>query len=283
MINIDQLHEAIDDVTQQGAEVDLPVRIPERPAGPRKYLGLSGLGDTCLRKVWLGWRHCYEPSFPPRLLRLFQRGDREEFVFVDLLRKAGFEVFEVGEDGKQFKVSEFEGHLSGHLDGVTLPPKHLWVGDEPQPVLLEFKTYNDKRFRELCKNRVEVNDIKYYFQMQGYMGLMNLSGALFCAVNKNDDNLYFEYVPFKPTAFEALLARAEEVLTATSPPTRISNIPSYYECKWCDAHKVCHGGVPALKSCRSCKFSEPGPDASWECAKGREYGTVCELWKDISK
>jgi hypothetical protein len=283
MIDIDLLYERIDEVTLLGEEVDLRVRIPARPEGPRKYLGLSGLGDSCLRKVWLGWRQTYTPTHPPRLLRLFQRGDREEFVFVDLLRKSGFKVFETDENGEQFKVSEFDGHLSGHLDGVAVPPADLWKGGEPKPVLLEFKTYNDKRFNELLKVRVAKNDPKYYVQMQGYMGLMELSGALFCAVNKNDDRIYFEWVPFNKHSFDALLNRAEEILTSVTPPKKLSNIPSYYECKWCDAFKVCHGGEPALISCRSCAFSEPSENASWTCSKGRTFGEVCDLYKDISK
>lgn len=283
MLSVTKIEEAIDAFIASDPPEDHHITIPPR-SGKRNYLGLSGLGDECARAVWYGYRECVKKTFPMRLHRLFRRGDREEFVFVWLLRGIGFTVHEKDAEGKQFKVTDFEGHLSGHMDGVGEAPRKFWIrGSKQVPFLLEFKTYNDKRFNELKKRGVRKSDPKYYGQMQGYMGYENLTGALFCAVNKNDDHLYFEWVPFKRSEFDSLKDKAEMLINAQTPPARISSTPSDFRCRYCDFKGVCHGDEPSQKTCRSCKFASPGPDASWECAKDKEFGTVCNLWKDVAK
>lgn len=282
MLDIQKIHEAIDAYSLTQPAEDYHVVITEK--GKRNYLGMSGVGDECARYVWYNWRKCFKKNFPARLLRLFRRGDREEFVFVNLLKGIGCEVFSVDGNGKQFKVSDFDGHLSGHIDGVVKLPKKYWLkGGVPKPLLAEYKTYNESRFKELKKRGVKTSDPKYYSQMQLYMGYNDLTGALFCAVNKNDDSLHFEYVAFRKPSYDAQVSRAEDTLTATAPPPRLSNTPSFYKCKFCDAASLCHKGTPALKNCYSCKFSEPAENATWICAKGHTFGETCEDYSDITK
>jgi len=201
-------------------------------------------------------------------------------MFVHLLRGIGFEIFDKDEEGKQFKVTDFEGHLSGSMDGVGKAPKKF---GHNKPFLLEYKTYNDKRFNKLKAEGVKKSDPKYYVQCVGYMGYNDLDGCLFCAVNKNDDELYFEWVPFDKFAFRRVVESAEDILGAEEPPERISNNPSWWQCKFCNFYDICHKGASSIKSCRSCKFASPGPDKSWVCAKGQEFGTVCKLYKDIAR
>jgi hypothetical protein len=278
MLNIPLIHEEIDKFTMLGGPESYHIDIPEQK--PRGYLGLSGLGAECRRSVWYEFRKVAKKSFPSRMLRLFRTGDIYEYRFIYLLRGIGFEIFDKDENGKQFKITDFEGHLSGSMDGAGKAPAKFGYD---KPFLLEFKTYNDERFNKLKKNKVKINDPKYYVQCQGYMGYNELEGCLFCAVNKNDDELYFEWVPFDKHAFRRLVENAEDILTADVPPPRIRNNPAWWQCKFCDFHSVCHKGAPSDKSCRSCKFASPGPDKSWVCAKGKKFGEVCKLWKDIAK
>jgi len=165
MLDTDKIEEAIDAFVMTGAAESYTIVIPARDGTPRKYLGLSGLGDKCVRKVFYQWRHCGFPVFPPRMLRLFRRGDIEEYRFNYLLRGIGFTIFEVDENGKQFKVSDYEGHLSGHMDGVATAPIKFWMaGSRPHPFLMEYKSYNDSRFGKLRKEGVAKSDPKYYSQ-----------------------------------------------------------------------------------------------------------------------
>ena len=285
MLDTEKILEAIDAFTQTEPEESYQIHIPSQKGKLRNYLGLSGIGEECPRNLWYQWRQVFTEPIMPRMRRLWRRGDREEYAFVFLLRGIGFTIFEVDADGKQFKVTDFNGHLSGHSDGVGKAPLNFWIkSHKPVPFLLEFKTYNKNRFGTLRSKGVAKSDPKYYVQMQGYMGYENLTGALFCAVCKDDDHLYFEWVPFKKSAFQAkVLDRAEDTITSMVPPDRIANSISDFRCKWCKAKEVCFKGAPAIKSCRSCKFAEPAENASWVCKKGGEYGTLCAKYKDITK
>jgi hypothetical protein len=283
MLDIQKIHDALDKFILSNPTEDYHVHI-EKDDRQRPYLGLSGLGESCMRKVWYQWRHALKPSFPPRMHRLFRRGDREEYVFVWMLRGIGFKIFEVDEDGKQFSVDDFDGHLKGNLDGVAKIPKKFWLeGSEPFPVLTEYKTVNDKGFQKYLKDGVKKTNPKYWGQMGGYMGYMKLKGALFFIVNKNDDSLYIEFVPFNKFEFRRLVDKAEDVVQAQEAPPRLSNNASWYECKFCDFHGICHKNQPAQKICRTCVHASPGPDKSWVCGKGKVYGEVCSKWKDITK
>lgn len=284
MLNIQAIHEAIDEFSLLGTEERYEVVIPDRNGKKRDYLGLSGLGGECKRAVWFDFRKVAEKKFPARMLRLFRRGDVQEFQFNYLLRGIGFTIYERDDEGRQFKVEDFGGHLSGSMDGVGEAPDKFWIdGITPIPFLIEYKTYNTKRFLKLQKEGVRLSDPKYYKQMVGYMGYNELDGALFCAVCKDTDELYFEWVVFNKREFRNLVGLAEEILSAQSPPERISNIASWWQCTYCDYKPQCHFGEPSLKSCRSCKFSQPAEDKQWKCLKGREYGTVCDKYIDIAR
>lgn len=279
MLNIPLIHTAIDEFIMSNPTESYHVHI-EKDDVQRPYLGLSGIGDTCHRKVWYQWRHVLKPSFPPRIHRLFRRGDREEYVFMWLLKGIGVEIFERDENGKQFSVSDVEGHVRGNLDGVGKFPEKF---GHVEPVLLEYKTASEKKFNEFVKLGVKKANPKYFGQLQSYMGHMELTGACFMVVNKNTDDLHIEFVPFDKYYFRRVVAKSEEIVNSLEPPMKLSNNPSWFECRFCNFHGICHKGEAALKSCRSCKFASPGPDRSWVCAKGNEYGTVCKSWKDITK
>ena len=284
MIDVHKLQDAIDKWCLTQPEERYEVHIPEEKSGPRKYLGLSALGDPCARKVWFGWRWCHQEKFGARMLRLFRRGHREEQAFIQMLRGVGMEVHTHDGDGKQFKVTDFEDHLSGHMDGVGFS-KEFWKGPAPAHFILEFKTYNTRRFVKLQKEGVASADPKYYVQMQMYAGYEDLTGSLFCAVCKDDDSLYFEWVPSKTAVFNSNLNKAEGIISARSPNEvqRISDNSSWYECKYCHFREICHKSGKSTPSCRSCYFGVPGANATWSCEKGREFGKVCKEYKDIAR
>lgn len=67
---------------------------PERDKPFRAHLGGSMIGKKCERELYYSFRWFKRPTFDGRMLRLFNRGHREEFRFVELLRSIGIEVFE---------------------------------------------------------------------------------------------------------------------------------------------------------------------------------------------
>lgn len=69
--------------------VDKGVEAKEQRKKGRTHLGASVLGRKCLRQIWYGWRWVHVVKHSGRLLRLFNRGHREEDRLVEWLRDAG--------------------------------------------------------------------------------------------------------------------------------------------------------------------------------------------------
>jgi hypothetical protein len=63
------------------------------------------------------------------------------------------------------------------------------------------------------------------------------------------------------------MAKAERIKAANEPPSRISDDPASFACKFCSSKPVCHlQGGTILRNCRTCLHSEPfrqGP--MWFC------------------
>ena len=232
----------------------------------RAHLGASLIGDECQKKLWLTFRWASQTKHPARLLRLFNRGAREEEVFNFLLRQAGLSVWDVDPDtNQQWRVEAVGGHFGGSLDGVV----QGLVEAPKTPHVSEQKTHNEKSFKNVRDKGVKEAKPEHYAQMQTYMHLMGLERALYQAVNKNDDELYYERVKYDKQAAEGLLAKAERIITSDLPPQGISHDPAFFKCKYCDQSSVCHGNRIPQANCRTCCFSTPelDGDARWSCSK----------------
>jgi hypothetical protein len=244
----------------------------------RGYLGASELGKPCSRELWYNFRWCTEKNFDGRILRLFNRGQREEDVFIEELRGIGCEVWDRDPDtGEQFSIKFCNGHGGGHCDGIIkgLPeaPKTPHIG--------EFKTINKKLFFELEKKGVREKYPVYYSQMQIYMNYFGLKRALFLAACKDDDRLYAERVYFSKEDAQALEDRGNMIIAAKEPPVRLSERADWYQCKYCDAWDVCHGGKIPAPNCRNCVFATPIEDGQWKCeCKLAEVGIINEFTDD---
>lgn len=231
---------------------------------PRMHLGGSEIGKPCTRRAWYSFRWVTYPSFEKRMLRLFDRGHREELVFEHLLKEAGCEIYTVDNDtGEQFRISDYHGHFGGSLDGII-----FGVPDMPNVwMLLEMKTHNDKSFKQLKAKGVRESKPEHLAQMQIYMHYKKLTNALYCATNKNDDELHFEIVGYEPDTIPKLQRKAETALFAEAPPTKLSENPAFWQCKFCQFHGVCHMGEPPELNCRTCNHVEMLDDGKWKCSK----------------
>lgn len=231
--------------------------------GRRPHLGASLIGRSCERQLWYTFRWAKRPQHSARLLRLFARGQREESVFVSLLRAAGVTVYEVDPTtGRQFSYSSFGGHFSGAMDGAA-------VGLREAPKtwhVLEFKTHGKKSFDELVAKGVKKAKPEHWAQMQCYMAWTGMERALYCAVCKDDDRLHMERVDFDKEAADKLFERAERIINAAEPPQRIGDA-SWFECKWCEFAGICHGTDAPEPNCRTCAHATPEKSGTWSCAR----------------
>jgi hypothetical protein len=231
----------------------------------RAHLGGSLINDDCERKLWYIFRWTKRIYHNGRLLMLFSRGHEEEPRLINHLRKAGITVFEIdNETGEQFEYSACGGHFGCSLDGVA-----KGILEAPKtPHLLEFKTHNDKSFKELTDKGVEKAKPLHFGQMQAYMYLSGLTRAFYMAVNKNDDSIYTERLKIDKLFGKKLLERALRVITADRPPERMTNKPDFYKCKFCDYQDQCHYDQVSEVNCRTCVHSTAEVDgqARWSCA-----------------
>ena len=245
----------------------------------RGYLGASSIGAECSRQLWYSFRKCSKPEFDGRLYRLFDRGHKEEFRFVEELRGIGCEVHEFDADGNQFEVIACDGHFKGHTDGAA-----LGVPEAPKTWhLLEMKTASNKSFAKTKRDGCEKDKPQHFAQMQVYMHLTGLTRALYMVVNKDNDELYTERLRYDSTRANAYIDKAQRIIDATTPPERISDRADAWACKFCDARELCHGTsetaavpVPALH-CRNCTYATPSADGKWTCDKTGEAALeVCD-------
>ena len=248
--------------------------------GFRNHLGASVIGNDCKRKIWYDFRWVEESNFSSRLYRIFNRGHLEEIRIVEWLRAAEFEVIEFDENGKQFKFSEFKGHFGGSCDGFTI------INGEK--CMLEFKTSNASQFKNLSSKGVIKAKPEHYNQVQIYMDFFKVEKCIYIAVNKNDDDLYIEIIKKDEKTANNLILKAREIIFSNEMPARLSNNESFYKCKMCNYHAICHKEKPTCRNCRSCKNAKAVENASWFCEKWKaviptEYMQKgCDSWQDIT-
>jgi len=228
---------------------------PEYPQDKRDYLGMSLVGHPCSRYIWFSFRWAFTEMFSARIIRLFNRGHREEEVMVAELEKIGIKCHSF----QQEFIScwgHMKGHCDGMADGVIEAPKTRH--------LLEFKTMSDKYFKEVCKLGVEQSKPIYYGQCQIGMKHYNLKRCLFMAVNKNDDSYYVERIKYDKDYADELEDKAKGIILS-EVPIQAPFKPTWYLCKFCPAQYICHYKEDMEISCRTCKNVSLGKQGKWFC------------------
>src|SRR6202035_3231827 len=218
----------------------------------RDHLGASIIAADCARQVWYNFRWVKQEIFDGRMLRLFERGHQEEAKFIAVLRGIGFVIEPIDvATGEQHRIYGIMGHYGGSTDAKAVMP---WFPE--LPILCEFKTHNTKSFTYLVEKKLALAKPQHYGQMCSYGKGLGLKYGLYCAINKNDDDYYFELVELNWKYGQSLENKAWDTITAKVPPSRISDQPSFWKCKFCTYNAICHEGEPVEINCRSCRNAE---------------------------
>ena len=242
----------------------------------RGHLGFSGIGDDDEYKLWMGFRWCLPASFNGRMLRLFDLGNRIEDQVVENIRNTDvISIASHDKDGNQFRASFFGGHFAGSCDGLlkgVLPPP-----SEEVILLLEVKSANDKRFKELVKlESYEAWSETYRWQIHAYMGALGLTKCMVVVVNKNDSSVYTEIIDFNPQVWEKAQAKAQRIICSDAPDksTRMS------EKDWrmkneSELYRNVYFGrrLPESVNCRNCKNVKPLTESNgavWFCKRKQQ-------------
>ena len=245
---------------------------------PRKHLGASVIGDDCQAKAWLAFRWVHFEEFDGRMLRLFNRGHEEEHRFVRWLKAMGWQVWDLDPNtGKQFRIKGAKGHFGGSLDSIFRAPPHYGITED---MLGEFKTHSEKSFDKLAgpllsRTTMQRDESKalgvirskpmHYRQMCSYGRAYGFKYAVYCAVNKNTDEIYFEIVPLDYNQADDLFRKAEAIVFARTMPPKIAQVKTFTDCKYCPFAEHCHESRMPSKNCRSCKLAVPVEGGQWLC------------------
>lgn len=264
-------------VLQIQADID-SFCISEFEEDPRTHLGASIIGHDCQAYAWNVFRWLKFESFSGQMLRLFNRGHEEEARFVKWLVGIGFEVRELDlETKKQFRILGCKGHFGGSLDAMMKPPTRYNIPAEHIIWLGEFKTHNEKSFTKLAGKKgdtskprsggdgVQKSKPQHYRQMCSYGRAYNFHYGLYCAVNKDTDELYFEIVQLDFRQADDLFRKADNIVFSQTRPAKIAQTDTFFDCKYCHFAGLCHRGEVPTKNCRSCRNAFPVEGAQWFC------------------
>ena len=241
---------------------------------PRTYLGMSGIGEPCLRKQWYKFHWAHIEKHDAKTERIFEAGHLFEAKIISQLKLAGMEVFRVDENGNEIELfgykdeeqEEFIGfakHVKGHCDGrirgVIEAPKTVHV--------LELKTMMQKYFLPLRKKGVKEDQPVYYGQTQRYMKATGLDRTLFIALNKNTSELYFERIEYDAGYADDLVRKEQMIIIAHEPPVK-AYPKGFFKCgDFCEFDGICHEGKKIEKNCRTCEYADIENDGLWTCQK----------------
>jgi hypothetical protein len=105
--------------------------------------------------------------------------------------------------------------------------------------------------------------------LKNFNGPRNVKRALYIGVCKDDDAIHDERVRYDKDAAEEIVTRAKSIALNIAPPPRISENPSWYICKMCNAYDLCHGSKLNREiNCRTCTHSTASADGAWICERG---------------
>ena len=242
----------------------------------RNYMGISYIGHKCDRFLFLNFRWVVDEALSNQKKRLLARGGREEIEVVKLIQSTGAEVVDYGENQREVVYGSW---VKGHIDGIIT--KGLLESPNKEHIL-EIKTSNDKAFKELKDKGVKVAKPLHYAQMQCYMYLSDIDRAFYFVVNKNDDEIYTQRLYLDENFALELLKRGERIATSNTMPAPLSTNPTWFECKICPYHSLCHKKDKSRinKNCRTCEYALFEEDGKFYCKKDNTEKTNSEQVSD---
>lgn len=241
--------------------------------GPaRHYLGMSSIGKPCARALWYGFRGYTPSAIDGRAKMIFALGDAVEEEVVKWLTLAGYTVTD-----RQRAFTALNGFFRGHWDGCI-------EGITKRPHVLEIKSANAKRFAAFKSQGVRAVSPAYYCQVQCYMAYSGFERALFVVMCKDTCELYTERVYFNKPDFQAIEARARQVICCND----VFNLEADNRaCEWCSFRFRCQpvedAHIQTSRSCGTCHYCHADAECRMHCI-AREYveiknwGLSCADW-----
>lgn len=237
----------------------------------RGYLGMSSIGESCSRKLWYNFRFCKREVFDAVTLKRFADGHRTEALVIERLKLVDGIILIDLIDGEQIDVSDIDGHYSGHLDGTI----QGLIQAPKTPHIFEAKCVAEKKFNELKKLVSSIGEKlalrqwnqTYHAQAQEYMHYKGYTRHYLVVATPGGRDWIGVRTEYDAAYALQLKVKAERIIKAQSPPEKISNDASWYECKWCSFSDICHKDDMPDRSCRTCLHSSAIEQGQWHCGR----------------
>lgn len=244
----------------------------------RRYIGASGIGETCQAYHALSLRG-FESDLPePKLLRIFRDGHRIEARVIEDLAAAGHTVMATDPaTGEQWEYTSHGGHHVCHLDGF------ITLAGTAEEMTLEIKSMNKAMFAKFKTKGVRVSHPEYYDQCIDQLGLVRdsideVKRCFFVAYYKDNSEYHAEIIEFDPEHYDTLLStRVSPALKGESE--RESAYPAAYKCTQCFKRTACWKPESVTQQeCWHCAYAYPDNFGGkhWSCTKAGDAKGVCE-------
>jgi len=239
----------------------------------RNYLGFSGIGDECMRKVWYDFRGYDGTVIPGRVKMIFDLGHKIEELSCHYLRLAGYKLEHAWPD-EQMSFSAINGLFRGHPDGVI-------HGVTAKPHMLEIKSANKNRFEQF-KKKGFAHDQKYHAQIQLCMMYAGLERGFVFIYCKDNCDIHIERMYYDEKIALHFYDVAGTIIASPHPPER-GHKETDIKCNWCHHNMRCWSnmGIQKRKTCGTCQHLKSG--IQMKCDKKKvdivKWGLSCEEWK----
>lgn len=249
---------------------------------PRPRMGASGIGHPCERKLWYQFRWAMERQIEARGIRAIRSGHRGEAEMIEDLRKVpGIELWTRDPEGEQIGFTDLGDHFGGSIDGII----RGLIQAPVTPHVWECKVCNQKKFDELKKLKAKLGekmalaqwDPIYFAQAQIYMHYMQLDRHYLTVATPGLRDVTSVRTEYDMEAAIRYVLKAARIMFSSAIPFKLSEDPSWYECKFCDFHDICHGTDFAAVNCRTCAHSTALTEkegGGWRCEKFENVLTV---------
>lgn len=251
------------------------------PGQLQRVVRMSAIGHPCERALFYRFRWAGTREFiAADTLKRFADGHYGEMMMAARLRLVeGLSLWVIDPaTGQQFELSDHDGHFLGHIDGVVLgllqAPKtpHVW----------EHKQVEEKSQRELARLKTELGEKnalrewkpEYWAQAQIYMHYTELERHYLTVSSPGGRHTISCRTEYDRLEAERLSERARSIIAADRAPPRISEDPTWFQCRWCEFHAVCHQGMLPFFNCRTCLHSSPVAEGGWHCGLWKKHLSV---------
>lgn len=233
-------------------------REAEKPRRPPRGISASYLGTECDRALFYELRWASPPpTFPGRILRIFDRGDEEERRVLRDLRDAGLEIDE------QARFTAANGFIRGRADGICTGVKEAPAKQH----VLEIKSAKASDWRAVKRHGLAGKKPLHWHQLHAGMASLGIDRGLYVMVNKDTEEILTERIKLDPEEAAKQEARVTRIVETHDAPGRINDDPKSFACRFCKHREVCHEQRWPSRHCRSCLHFSFTRDGVGNCAR----------------